>query len=89
VNEPTVPGQSAVPTWVATAIVVGVTVVGAVSVQRWLDRTWATMRKDIDPLAPAAARLQRTRDTFHTRTRGAAEIMDAIGELVRMAPSRR
>jgi hypothetical protein len=74
---------------VATAIVVGVTVAGAVSVQRRLDRAWARMRKDIDPLGPAAARVQRTRDTFHRRAHGAAEIMDAIGELVRMAPIRR
>jgi hypothetical protein len=89
VSVPTDPSESPVPTWVATAIVVGVAVVGAVSVQRWADRSWAAMRKDIDPLAPAAAKLQLSRDTFRRRIHGLGDVTQVIGDLIRMAPTSR
>ena len=88
-NETPTPGTSAEPsaavTWVATAVAVGGVIAGAVIVERALSRTWATMREDIHPFAPAAASLERTRATYRRRFEHASDVADVVVELIRLA----
>jgi hypothetical protein len=76
-------------TLVATALVVGALVAGAVYVDRLLVRAWAEMRKDIHPLAPAAARIQRTKDSYRRRIHNTNEVTQVFTELFRMVPRSR
>jgi hypothetical protein len=93
VNEAPTPGTtpepSAAVTWVAAAVVVGGMIAGAVLVERALSRTWARMREDIHPFAPAAASLQRTRATYRRRFDHASDVADVAAELIRLAPRSR
>jgi hypothetical protein len=89
VDDVTFPDRSAVLTWVATALVVGALVAGAVGVERLLIRAWEEMRKDIHPLAPAAARIQRTKDTYRRRLDNTTDATQVIRDLSRMAPRSR
>jgi len=88
-SEASTPETPAAVTWVATAVVVGGLVAGAVLVERAFTRTWKRMRENIHPLAPAAASLQRTRATYRRRAGHVTDAGGVIGELIRMAPRSR
>jgi hypothetical protein len=85
----TLADRSPVPTWVATAVMVGALVAGAVLVERALIKAWAEMRKDIHPLAPVAASLQRTKAAYRQRLDSTAEVGQVVRELYRVAPRSR
>jgi hypothetical protein len=88
-SEAASPKRTLAVTWAATAVLVGAVVGGAVLVERKLSRTWARMREDIHPFAPAAASLKRRRAAYQKQLEHAFDAGEVIGELIRLVPRSR